>query len=329
MAVVKGNSYGHGLQQTVNAIDPYVDAFAVATVEEAVELRETGSEKPVCLLSGFFAQHQLRVLNRLDVDVVIYCDEQLMKLEQSNLPNRIGIWLKVNTGMNRLGIPVSCVPTRIRRIRSCRFVNLKGLMSHFAVADELESGFTHHQTERFLACADSYKVPLSLANSAGILRWTKSHLDWVRPGIMLYGVSPFADISAEELNLKPVMSLYSTIIAVNLLQPNEAVGYGLTWVSSGPARVGIVACGYADGYFRSSSRGGEVLIGKNRAKLIGRVSMDSFAIDITQCPEVGVGAKVQLFGKGLPVEHLAKKAGTIPYEVLTSIGTRKVDKCYL
>ena len=329
MAVVKGNSYGHGLQQTVNAIDQHVDAFAVATVEEAAELREAGSEKPVCLLSGFCAEDQLRVLSRLDVDVVIYCDEQLIKLEHSKLPNRLGIWLKINTGMNRLGIPVNCVPMMIRRIRSCSSANLKGLMSHFAVADELESSFTLHQTERFLECAANYEMPLSLANSAGILRWPKSHLDWVRPGIMLYGASPFGSISAEELNLKPVMSLYSTIIAVNHLQPNEAVGYGLTWVSSKPARVGIVACGYADGYFRSSSPGGKVLIGKNQVKLVGRVSMDSFAVDLTRYPEVGVGATVELFGKGLPVDHLAKTAGTIPYEVLTSIGTRNVEKHYM
>lgn len=329
MAVVKGNSYGHGSQQIFKALDSHVDAFAVATLEEAIELRESGCKKPVCLLSGFFAEDQIRVLSQLEIDAVIYCDEQLIKLEQSNLPKRLGVWLKINTGMNRLGVPVRSVASRIRRIQSCRFVHLKGIMSHFAIADELESSFTCHQIERFLACTKNYEAPLSLANSAGILRWPKSHLDWVRPGIMLYGASPFENIAAKELNLKPVMSLYSTIIAVNRLQPNKAVGYGLTWVSSALTRVGIVACGYADGYLRNSSPGGKVLIGKNRAKLIGRVSMDSFAIDLTDYPEVDVGAKVQLFGKGLPVENLAKIAGTIPYEILTSFGARNVDKRYI
>ncbi len=328
MAVVKGNGYGHGLKEIVQILDSYVDAFAVATLEEATELRSTGCKKPVNLLSGFFSENQLATLDQLQVDVTVFCEEQIKILEFAKLPKKLGVWLKFNTGMNRLGFPLDQVSIRINRIRKCNFAKLKGLMSHFAVADELDSDFTSHQIEQFLENTKDYGVDLSLANSAGILRWPKSRLHWVRAGIMLYGVSPFESICAKQLNLKPAMNLNSIVIAVNQLNAGEAIGYGLTWSSPTPIRFGIVACGYADGYFRSASPGAKVLIGNREAKLIGRVSMDSIAIDLSKHPEVRVGSRVKLFGDGLPVESIAKAAGTIPYEVLTSVGTRVVNKRY-
>ena len=218
MAVVKGNAYGHGQNQIASALETKVDAFAVATFEEAVELRESGSKKTAVLLSGFISDQYLPELSCLNIDVVVYCKEQIEMLELASSDLQFRVWIKLNTGMNRLGFPSHQINKVITRVQACTNVRLVGIMSHFAVAEELNSNFTEHQIKRFLQATQHLSYPLSLANSAGILRWPHSHLNWVRPGLMLYGVSPFANLSAKQLSLRPAMELTSTIAAVNSLK---------------------------------------------------------------------------------------------------------------
>ena len=328
MAVVKANGYGHGILQVANSLDAGVDAFAVATVDEAVALRDAGTKKPICLLSGFTSIDHVSFLHAFRIEPVIYCEEQINMLERAQPSGVIPVWLKINTGMNRLGFESRRTSKIFLHINSSPVLEVRGVMSHFACADDLESDFTDCQLERFKNCTQGIDADLSIANSAGILKWPNSCLNWVRPGLMLYGVSPFPGIAANELGLQPAMNLYSTIIAVNRLPSGGSVGYGLKWTSEAEIRVGIVACGYGDGYSRNASPGAQVLIEGRRADVVGVVSMDTLAVDLSQHPHVGVGSSVKLFGNGLPVEEVATAAGTIPYETLASINSRPVKLEY-
>ena len=328
MAVVKANGYGHGILQVANSLDAGVDAFAVATVDEAVALRDASIKKPICLLSGFTSIDHVAILHAFRIEPVIYCEEQIDMLERAQPSGAIPVWVKINTGMNRLGFESRRTSKIFQNIDSSPILEVRGVMSHFACADDLESDFTDRQLERFKSCTQGIDADLSIANSAGILKWPNSCLNWVRPGIMLYGVSPFPGIAANELGLQPAMNLYSTIIAVNRHPSGSSVGYGLKWSSEAEIRVGIVACGYGDGYSRNASPGAQVLIEGRRADVIGVVSMDTLAVDLSQHPHVGVGSSVKLFGEGLPVEEVAAAAGTIPYETLASINSRSVKLEY-
>ena len=328
MAVVKANGYGHGILHVANSLDADVDAFAVATVDEAVVLRDAGIKKPICLLSGFTSIDHVAILHAFRIEPVIYCDEQIDMLERAQPSGVIPVWVKINTGLNRLGFESRRTSKIFQHINSSPILEVRAVMSHFACADDLESDFTDHQLEQFMICTQGIDADLSIANSAGILKWPNSCLNWVRPGIMLYGVSPFPGIAASEFGLQPAMNLYSTIIAVNRLPSGGSVGYGHKWSSEAEIRVGIVACGYGDGYSRSASPGAQVLIEGRRADVIGVVSMDTMAVDLSQHPHVGVGSSVKLFGEGLPVEEVATAAGTIPYETLASINSRSVKLEY-
>ena len=328
MAVVKANGYGHGILQVAHSLDAGVDAFAVATVDEAVALRDAGTKKPICLLSGFASIDHVSILHAFRIEPVIYCEEQIDMLERAQPSGAIPVWVKINTGMNRLGFESRRTSKIFLHINSSPVLEVRGVMSHFACADDLESDFTDCQLERFKSCTQGIDADLSIANSAGILKWPNSCLNWVRPGLMLYGVSPFPGIAANELGLQPAMNLYSTIIAVNRLPSGGSVGYGLKWTSEAEIRVGIVACGYGDGYSRNASPGAQVLIEGRRADVVGVVSMDTLAVDLSQHPHVGVGSSVKLFGEGLPVEEVAAAAGTIPYETLASINSRPVKLEY-
>ena len=325
MGVIKANAYGHGAVAVAKVLEPIVDAFAVATVEEAVELRESGIQKRLCVLSGFTNASELFILQAHAIEVVIYCNEQIDIIDLASLQDTVPVWVKFNTGMNRLGFPIHRAAKILQRIRSNARLIHAGVMSHFACADNLDSDITLRQIELFSSCLSNFSVERSIANSAGILRWPNSHLDWVRPGIMLFGASPFPSIPARKLELRPVMNLYSQIIAVNHLQKGDGVGYGHTWKSQGTTRIGIVACGYGDGYLRSASPEAQVMIDGRYAKVVGAVSMDSIAVDLGSHPDSGVGTSVKLFGEGLPVEEVAKAAGTIPYEILVSAGPRRIQ----
>ncbi len=324
LAVVKKNAYGHGLIRVAEILDSKVDGFAVASVEEAVSLRQLTIEKPILVLSGFFSPRQTEVFSDRFIQPVIYCEEQLEWLAAARL-RELSVWVKFDTGMNRLGFPIEKCEATIRAVRENPVLRIMGLMTHFACADDLSANFTHQQIETFNRYTAGWMGAVSLANSAGILRWPASCRGWVRPGIMLYGASPFATISAEELGLKPVLNLYSTIIAIKTLPAGAGVGYGQTWVCSETTRIGLIAAGYGDGYLRSASGKAYVLINNRKARVLGRISMDSFAVDLKNIPEPTIGTPVKLFGEGLPVEDLSAAAGTIPYEIFTSLSPPTVS----
>ncbi len=323
MAVVKKDGYGHGLIRVAKTLESNVDGFAVASVDEAVNLKESSVGKPVTILSGFSSPDQIDLLSRYSLDPVIHCDEQFKMLESVKF-DQLAIWIKFDTGMNRLGFSIEDFVKPIERAMSNSSIRIKGLMTHFACADELSSQFTSQQIDQFHRYSTNWRHSVSLANSAGILRWPESRVGWIRPGIMLYGASPFPEIPAHQLGLKPVMNLYSKIISIKKLSAGESVGYGCTWKCTDKTSIGIVATGYGDGFFRSASNNAKVLINNRKVNVIGRVSMDSLAVDLNQVPDAKVGTPVKLFGDGLPVEDLAVAAGTIPYEIFTSLNPRTV-----
>jgi len=251
---------------------------------------------------------------------VVHDPEQLAMLEKARLPRRIAVVAKLNTGMNRLGFPVEDLSGVLDRLRNCPGVGAVALMTHFADADGKRG--VRWQLERFEAATTGVDLPRSLANSAALLRYPESHKDWVRPGIMLYGCSPFPDESAEALGLKPAMTLASELIAVRDLRPGDSVGYGGTYTASGPMRIGIVACGYADGYPRHAPTGTPILVCGRRTRTLGRVAMDMLFADLTGIPEAAVGSPVTLWGEGLSADEVAASAGTVSYELLCAVTPR-------
>ena len=324
MAVIKSNAYGHGLIPVANVLEGRVDAFAVATIQEALELRHTGISIPICVLSGFYSADDVAALVKHDISVTVHCDEQITTVNQSDAARPLSVWLKVNTGMNRLGFAPESIKSVFHRLESSSRVSVAGVMSHLACADDVDSRSTDLQINRFVETAGNLNTPLSLANSAGVLKWPLSHLDWIRPGIMLYGASPILDTCGTDFGLRPAMNVFATVIAVNHLAKGESVGYGLAWKSPRNTKIGIVACGYGDGYPRLVSRGAQVLAKGVRTDVIGRVSMDTLAIDLADIPQLKVGSRVQLFGEGLPVEEIAAVANTIAYDILCSINPRVI-----
>ena len=325
MCVIKTNAYGHGLVQVARILESQTDGFAVATVEEALELREAGIVSPICILSGFHEAGQLADIRSQKLEVVLYCDEQIKLIESEKKEWGLPVWVKVNSGMNRLGFAPHEIHKVVERLKSMAFdMGSIRFMSHFAYADEPEQYKTNEQLEIFFNSVYAYSSAKSIANSAGVLAYPESHFDWVRPGIMLFGVSPFPHLPHTDFNLKPALDIYSTIVAVNEVRKGDSVGYGGAWTSPDTRRVGIVACGYGDGYPRNVPTGAPVLIQEKRATIVGRVSMDTFAVDLSNHPSASVGTKVKLFGNGLPVEEVATTAGTIPYELLVSVNPRAI-----
>ncbi len=323
IAVIKANGYGHGLLRVARALET-ADGYAVLNVGEAVALREAGFNQTILLLEGFFSADELPTLAEYRLASVIHCPEQIEMLEMAGLPVKLDVFLKLNSGMNRLGFRPEAFSAALQRLQAARAVGRVTLMTHFACADAIKG--TAQGVAAQLACFDGLAAgldePRSLANSAAILRYPETHGDWVRPGIMLYGSSPFADASAASLDLKPAMTLTSAIIGLQELQAGEAVGYGATYRAEHPARVGIVACGYADGYPRHAPTGTPVLVNGQRSRTLGRVSMDMLCVDLTGIPGAGIGSPVTLWGKGLPVEEVAAAAGTISYELLCALAPR-------
>src|SRR2546427_4752967 len=241
-------------------------------------------------------------------------------LEKRRLPKKIAVVAKLNTGMNRLGFPAEDLRGVLDRLRNCSSAGAIALMTHFADADGKRG--VRWQLERFVAATAGVDLPKSLANSAALLRYPESHKDWVRPGIMLYGCSPFPDESAEKLGLKPAMTLSSELIAVRELRPGDSVGYGCTFIADAPMRVGVVACGYADGYPRHAPTGTPILVAGKRTRTLGRVAMDMLFADLTGIPEAAVGSPVTLWGAGLSADEVAASAGTVSYELLCAISQR-------
>ena len=318
-AVVKANGYGHGLARAARAFAA-ADGLALIELEAALELRRAGEQRPILLLQGFFSPDELDLIAAHGLTTVVHDPEQLAMIEKARLPKRIAAVAKLNTGMNRLGFAAENIRGVLDRLRNCSNAGDVALMTHFADADG-ERG-VRWQLERFEAATTGIDLPRSLANSAAILRYPEAHADWVRPGIMLYGCSPFPDESAEALGLKPAMTLESELIAVRDLRSGDSVGYGCTYVADGPMRIGIVACGYADGYPRHAPTGTPVLVCGKRTGTVGRVAMDTLFADITRIPEAAVGSPVTLWGVGLPADEVAASAGTVSYELLCALSLR-------
>lgn len=322
LAVVKSNAYGHGADQIVQAL-PRASGFGVACIEEALPLRKL-TQQPLLLLEGVFSAAELTLADEHGIDLVIHSAWQAELLDNTTFKSPINIWLKINTGMNRLGLTAAELPSLYRRLKSHKQVRRISLMSHFACADVPEDPHNQTQCHEFKQLCQDLDEPVeaSMANSAALLTQPDALLDWVRPGIMLYGGSPLEGQSAEQLNLRPVMTLRSRILATHLLKSGEPVGYGQQWRASKETKIGIVAVGYGDGYPRTLPSGTPVLIDGQRAALIGRVSMDMIAVDLTAAPNAKVGSDVTLWGKGLPVEEIAIAAKTISYELFCQVTPR-------
>lgn len=322
MAVIKANAYGHGLVGTARALRT-ADAFAVARIEEAVALREAGLDNAIVLLEGAFDAAQLPLAASLGLELVVHSEEQLAMLEGAQLTRPMDAWLKFDTGMNRLGFPPEDARMVAGRLAACRNVAPgMRLMTHLACADERDTSATDAQLRRFSTALGDLPGERSVANSAGLMWRRDTHADWVRPGIMLYGVSPFADKVGADFALQPVMELLSTVIALRTVRRGERVGYGGVWTAREDSRLAIAAIGYGDGYPRRLGSGAPVLVRGRRAPLAGRISMDMIAVDVTLIPAVRVGDEITLWGADLPVEELARSAGTIPYELLCGVTQR-------
>jgi alanine racemase len=322
VAVVKANGYGHGAAHLLPGLGE-ADMLGVACIEEALGLREAGAKQPILLMEGVFEADELPLCARLGFDVVVHQPEQVRMLEAAALERPLGVWLKLDTGMNRLGFRPEAMPAALERLRGCAAVapGLR-LMTHFANADEPTNPATCAQIRRFAAAAEGLGLERALCNSAGLLAWPEAHAEWVRPGIMLYGVSPMAGRTGRDEGLRPVMTLKTGLIAVKEVRAGGAVGYAGAWRAPADTRVGIAAMGYGDGYPRHAPSGTPVLVNGVAALIVGRVSMDMLAVDLGGQPQARVGDPVVLWGDGLPVETIAAAAGTIAYELLCGITGR-------
>jgi alanine racemase len=322
LAVVKANAYGHGLVSTARAL-PEADGFAVARLDEAIHLRQAGIRQPLVLLEGVFDAEQLAEAAYWHLELVVHEAQQLELLEQWRGTHRFTLWLKVDTGMNRLGFRTDQFADAWLRLNSLQSpaATLR-VLTHLACADEPANPMSGEQLARFWPLVKDLDAELSIANSAALLRLPETHVQWVRPGLALYGVSPLESMTGAELGLVPAMTLESTVIAIRQVKRGETVGYGARWRAGRDSMVAILAAGYGDGLPRSLPDETPVQIGTRRAPLVGRVSMDMIAVDITGLPGVAVGEPVELWGKSLPVELVAQKAGTIPYELLCGVSQR-------
>jgi len=323
-AVIKANAYGHGQWRAVEALRSEADGFAVLECENAVALREAGVTQPILLLEGLFSARDVRAVVEHRLTTAIHCQEQLdLLLQHADPTAAVALCLKLNTGMNRLGFTAETLPAAWAALQRLPNADVT-LMTHFAEADG-ERG-VDWQMERFNRLAGDWSGRRCLANSAAILRHPQTHADWVRPGIILYGSSPFVDQSAADLGLQPAMTLQSAIIGIQDIAAGERVGYGGTFTAERPMRIGIIACGYADGYPRHAPSGTPVAVCGQRTSTVGRVSMDMMACDLTDIPEARIGSPVTLWGRGVagevPADEVASAAGTIAYELFCAVAQR-------
>lgn len=319
LAVIKANAYGHGVLRAAGALAA-ADGFALLELEDAVRLRDAGYRHPILLLEGFFSESELDPILRNRLSVVLHSREQLDMLGSLGGDRKLDVFVKFNTGMNRLGFPAEAAADILRQLDALPCVGEKVLATHFSDAEGVSGIDFQIRTFEERVARPGFKR--SLANSATLLRFPEARDDWVRPGIMLYGASPLDDRSAQGLDLKPVMTLTSRIISVQELKKGDTVGYGSLFMADRRMRIGVVACGYADGYPRHAWNGTPVLVDGVRVQMAGRVSMDMLSVDLTEVPHAGVGSPVTLWGAGLPVEEVAAAAGPVSYELLCALARR-------
>jgi alanine racemase len=323
MAVIKANAYGHGLVVVARALDA-ADSFAVARVDEGLTLREAGIAKRIVLLEGVFDGEQLEAAATAGFELVVHTAEQIDLLRGAGAGEPFKVWLKLDSGMNRLGFKGTAFDAALAELRALPRVRAPvNFFTHLASADRPELDTTREQLVRFAAATGSLPGERSIANSAGMLCFPEAQADWVRPGLLLYGVSPIDGSIGADHGLEPVMTLASHVIALKDLEPGERVGYGGEWKADRATRLAVAAVGYGDGYPRSLGSGSPVLVNGERAPLAGRVSMDMIGIDVTDLSRPPhLGDPVILWGRGLPVEEIAVWADTIPYELLCGISQR-------
>lgn len=322
MAVIKANGYGHGLVPVARALADS-DGLAVARLEEGLALRAAGLDKTILLLEGVVGADQLRLAAEQHLELMVHSAEQVDLLEGRAAGPPVTAWIKLDTGMNRLGFRAEQFASAHGRLtRIPNVVADPTLVTHLASADDREDPKTDEQLRLFAAVTSGLSGARSIANSAALLAWPASRADWVRPGLMLYGLSPFEGDTGAALGLRPAMTLRTEVIAVKPVRAGETVGYGGTWRASRDTRMAVVAAGYGDGYPRSVPSGTPVLVNGRRAPVIGRVSMDMLTVDVTDLECIAAGDPVVLWGEGLPVEEIAARAGTIPYELVCGVSQR-------
>ena len=327
-AVVKADAYGHGAAAVTAALRDEADGFAVCSVEEARVVREQAPDARLLLLEGCFDGEDYAAAMALGLDISVQGAEQAQRLLDCPPTRALNVWLKLDSGMHRLGFDAEQLHDWAERLRGAPQVAELNLMSHLACADEHGHQLTELQLESCLGLQDIAFDQRSFANSAAVLTLAPAHMDWLRPGIMLYGASPFAERSAAELGLRPAMTLTAEVIALHDVPAGDSVGYGASWVAQRPSRIGTVSCGYADGYPRHAPSGTSVVVRGQRVPLAGRVSMDMLAIDLTDLPEAAIGDAVELWGSQMPVDEVAQASGTIGYELLTKV-TQRVPRRYV
>lgn len=319
LAVVKADAYGHGAVACAQALQADADGFAVACIEEALILRDADIEAPILLLEGFFEAAELALIEQHRLWTVVHDDWQIAAIEQAPLKKPLKVWLKMDSGMHRVGFLPQDYAAAYRRLQASDKVRDIVLMSHFSRADELDRPRSTEQLTTFRQATAGIEAELSLCNSPAILGWRQIPSDWVRPGIMLYGASPFAQTHAEASRLQPVMTLESRIISVRQLAIDEPVGYGGLFICERPTRVGVVAVGYADGYPRHAPTGTPVAIDGLPSRIVGRVSMDMLMVDLTDLPQSGLGSRVELWGRQVSAVEVAQAAQTIPYQLFCNV----------
>ena len=325
MPVIKADAYGHGMLQVLDALHD-ADMLAVARISEALKIRQAGNRQSILVLEGFLEQSEIQVAIDNDLAVAIHQSRQIDMLENNEgLTGSLNIWLKIDTGRQRLGISPEDAEFSYQRLDALGVCNRLSLMTHFANADDMQSTSTLEQVAAFNEFADKHDAEKSLANSAGIIGWPESRQDMVRPGIMLYGASPMLGMTASDHELRPVMTLSSQLIAINDLKEGDCVGYGSTWRCPQAMPVGVVAIGYGDGYPRHAPTGTPVLVNGQRTQVVGRVSMDMITVDLRGI-DTSEGDEVILWGEGLPAEEIAEAAGTITYELFCSVTARVTHK---
>ena len=322
MGALKADAYGHGMVAVARALDDGLDAYAVACLEEAEAIRAAGCRTPCVLLEGPLHPQEIETIAARGEPVVLHADWQLQALRTLRCATPLPVWIKLDTGMNRLGFR----PDQARRLAQAVSANpalkLLGWMTHLANADAADSAGTQAQLTRFFAATDGLPGARTIANSAGLMAYPQARVDWVRPGIMLYGASPLEGHTASQDGLLPTMRVESRLIAMRDVPAGEAVGYGSEWVCAEPTRVGVIAMGYGDGYPRHARSGTPVQVRGQTVALIGRVSMDMITVDLRSCPQAQVGDTAVLWGGGLPVESVAEHAGTIAYDLFCGLTNR-------
>jgi alanine racemase len=322
IAMVKANAYGHGIARVAHAL-PMADALGVASLEEGLILRDAGITQPIVLMEGLFYPEEIEEAAKHHFTLVVHHVPHVEMLEKAKVDNPFNVWLKINTGMHRLGIDPAALPEVYQRLAAAQSVAKPlGLMTHFAEADSIESEATRQQIRIFNQVTADYPGPRSLANSAAIIAWPDSHGDWVRPGLMLYGASPFSDRAGLDHDLRPVMTLWSRLIAISNVKKGGKIGYGGTWTAPEDMLIGVVGVGYGDGYPQFARSGTPVLVNNVECQLVGRVSMDMLTVDLRNQPNAKIGDPVILWGEKLPVERVARTSNTSAYEILTRMTPR-------